>query len=578
MCGACGVRAKLLSHIIPKPSHLSNSLSSIPNPSTPSSPETTTIFHGGPIYTLSGSDYGLIHALVVKGSQILFAGGLNSAEKLHPNAKHHNLKGHCLLPGFIEPHVHLLLTAVTKNHYIDVSANACPTTHEVLKRIQQAVDEEDFRGEWVACFGYDPSRLEGHLPLTVTDLDAISKDVPIYVLNPSMHIAYVNTKAFQTVNPDWEGNWEYEAVDGVLTGQVFEQAVAVMGAQIAAPTEEELVEWCRDGIEDIVSKGCTTFLDITIGTSGQAELDLLEAVTTIGGPPPLRYLGSFIWHFLESRVIPAPPVTIGNITIDRVKFVTDGSTQGFTAALEEDYLDRPGQKGELNYPNDEELQHLMAKYRNKGYKLIVHANGDRAINQTLNAFEAIISANPTPENEQPGMHRIDHFTVASKQQIASTKELGIGISHTIGHVGYWGNAFHNYVLGHPRADNIDPLKWDEEIGAVWSLHSDSPVTEVNPIRYLHTAVTRLQYPDFKTCLGREQRVGLLTALKSITVNPAKQLGVDDQTGTLEVGKSADMVILNLDPTMVSKRELNTLEVVQTWYRGKKVYDRDELKV
>jgi len=370
-------------------------------------------------------------------------------------------------------------------------------------------------------------------------------------------------------------------VGGGLTGQVFEQAVAVMGAQIAAPTEEELVSWCREGIADIVSKGCTTFLDITIGTSGQAELDLLEAVTTIGGPPPLRYLGSFIWHFLESqegsRSIPTPPVTLGNITIDRVKFVTDGSTQGFTATLEEDYLGKPGQKGELNYSNDEELQNLMAKYRNKGYKLIVHANGDRAINQTLNDFEAIFSADPVTENEQKGMHRIDHFTVTNKEQISRAKELGVAISHTIGHVGFWGDTFSNYVLGPSRACNIDPLAWDEEIGAVWSLHSDSPVTEVNPIRYLHTAVTRLQYPDFKTCLGREQRVGLLTALKSITVNPAKQLGVDDKTGTLEAGKSADMVILNLDPTVVPKRKLNMLKVVQTWYKGVKVYDHNLLK-
>jgi predicted amidohydrolase YtcJ len=114
------------------------------------------------------------------------------------------------------------------------------------------------------------------------------------------------------------------------------------------------------------------------------------------------------------------------------------------------------------------------------------------------------------------MHRIDHFTVANKAQISRAKELSNGISHTRGHVGFWGDTFSNYVL----ADNIDPLKWDEEIGAVWSLRSDSPVTDVNPIRYLHTAVTRLQYLDFKTCLGREQRVGLLTALTRITINPA----------------------------------------------------------
>jgi predicted amidohydrolase YtcJ len=73
-------------------------------------------------------------------------------------------------------------------------------------------------------------------------------------------------------------------------------------------------------------------------------------------------------------------------------------------------------------------------------------------------------------------------------------------------------------------------------------------------------------------------VGVLAALKGITVNAARQLGVDDVTGTLEKGKSADFVVLNKDPTVVPKRELNALEVVQTWYRGKKVYDRDELEV
>jgi predicted amidohydrolase YtcJ len=174
------------------------------------------------------------------------------------------------------------------------------------------------------------------------------------------------------------------------------------------------------------------------------------------------------------------------------------------------------------------------------------------------------------ENEQKDMHRIDHFTVTNKEQIKRVKELGIGISHTIGHVGYWGGAFHNYVLGPSRASNIDPLAWGEGIGAVWSLHSDSPVTEVNPLRGLHTAVTRLQYREFETCLGKEQRVGVLAALKGITVNGARQLGVDDVTGTLEKGKCADFGVLNKDPSVVEKGELNSLAVVQTWFKEVKV--------
>lgn len=124
----------------------------------------------------------------------------------------------------------------------------------------------------------------------------------------------------------------------------------------------------------------------------------------------------------------------------------------------------------------------------------------------------------------------------------------------------------------PRiAKRIDPLHSDEKAGLLWSLHSDSPVTEVQPLQYLQTATTREMIPSGKI-LGPEECVELEPALRGITLNPAKQIGVSHLVGSLEPGKKADMVILDKDPRKVPKKELNKLVVLETWSGGNKIYD------
>lgn len=121
------------------------------------------------------------------------------------------------------------------------------------------------------------------------------------------------------------------------------------------------------------------------------------------------------------------------------------------------------------------------------------------------------------------------------------------------------------------AKRIDPLRSDEKAGLLWSLHSDSPVTDVQPLQYLQTATTR-EMMQTGEVLGPDECVELEPALRGITLNPAKQIGVSHLVGSLEPGKKADMVILSKDPRKVAKSDLNKLIVEETWIGGVKVYD------
>ena len=266
---------------------------------------------------------------------------------------------------------------------------------------------------------------------------------------------------------------------------------------------------------------------------------------------------------------------MGKAEISTIKFWADGSTQGFTAAVTEPYRNTPegmDPRGILNY-SAKDLQDLMGTWLNKGFRLAVHANGDAAVDRTLDSYEAIFKASPdhAPKVTKV-LHRIEHLTVVRPEQIERAQALGISVSQTIKHVHYWGPTFLDYVLGPKRAAFIGPLNSDNKAGLIFFLHSDSPVTDVEPLLYLRTATTRLMYPTTDV-LGPDERVDLVTALRGVTTNPAMQLGIADKAGSLEVGKAADMVVLDEDLRSIDAARLDKLIVKQTWIEGRCVYDK-----
>ncbi|KAG8818396.1 hypothetical protein FRC17_010848 [Serendipita sp. 399] len=316
------------------------------------------------------------------------------------------------------------------------------------------------------------------------------------------------------------------------------------------------------------SKGCTTIFDAGIGSvRGDVDGQILNKVTSV--PIPVRFYGALAFQDNYKTNPPKPPVTFGKVHVPAIKYWADGSTRGFTAALKHPYLNKED-KGKLKYPTVEDLRNNMEPLYLNGWQLMVHANGDAAIEQTLDVYELLFQSHP---QKNKIVHRIEHFTVTETDDlIKKAARLGIGISHTILHVFYWGHTFKEWVLGAPRALRIDPVLEEVKAGALVSFHSDSPVSEVNPLLYVRTAVTRLMFArGDQDPLGKDQCVSLLQALAGITINPARQIGMGHQIGTLERGKLADFVVLDADPRSVPGPELDQIQVVETWMGGKRVW-------
>ena len=156
------------------------------------------------------------------------------------------------------------------------------------------------------------------------------------------------------------------------------------------------------------------------------------------------------------------------------------------------------------------------------------------------------------------------------EQITKMQELGLSPSFLIGHVHYWGKAFVEDIFGPEKAAKLDRTGACEDLGIRWTVHSDDPVTEMNPLRCIENAVTRNMWRSDQL-LSPEERVPVEAALRAMTIDAAWQCHSDHEVGSLEVGKFADFVVLAEDPLAVEPERLAQIQVLETWVGGRQVY-------
>ena len=205
---------------------------------------------------------------------------------------------------------------------------------------------------------------------------------------------------------------------------------------------------------------------------------------------------------------------------------------------------------------------MVARAHRDGWQVGVHANGDAAIDVTLDAFEQALTAHPRTDHR----HRIEHCSVLHDDQIARMARLGLSPSFLIGHVRWWGRAFRDRLLGPERADCYDPCASAVAAGLRVSLHSDWDVTPLEPLRYVEDAVTR-RMADGGEVLNPDERLGIEAALRAVTIDAAWQCGADAVTGSLEIGKYADLVVLEDDPWAVDPGAIASIGVSETRLAG-----------
>lgn len=529
----------------------------------------TRIFYNGKIIPLKNSlEY--VEALVVENEKIVFVGSLEEAKNTAPEAEQIDLQGKTLLPGFIEAHMHILNTASVAP-YIDVSPFSINSYDEAVSKIKEKITSTP-SGQWVLAFGYDPSLTAGPAEITVQDLDALSTNHPVMILNLSGHIAYVNTLAYQTAGvtkdtPDPVGGRFMKDTSGNLSGIVEEVgALQAFVEKIPPPSPDEIFKLSLAVVQDAAKHGCTTICDAGVGdVMGDKDVELLHML--IKTPQfPVRiagFLTSLLYDTWKTFDWFYPDSGDDALRFIKIKVWVDGSTQGFTAAVRQPYLNTQN-KGSLNY-KIEDLKQIVVETKEAKWPVSLHCNGDAALEQALDVLEEVL----TPGDSINSLYRIEHCTVVGDDLLERMSKLGLSPSFTIGHVYYWGKVFRDKILGVQRAEKIDSADFFVKNNLPFSYNSDAFTTPIRPLLYVQTGISR-KMKDGGEVLGPSHCISLEQALKAVTIYPAMQLGMADKVGTLEVGKYADFVILERNPAEVEVDTISQIQILETWMNGEKV--------
>lgn len=533
---------------------------SVPGPRRPDGPADTLIL--GAITTMDPANP-TADALAVRAGRIVAIGTRHDVEGVVDASTHVlDLGEGALLPGFIEPHMHYWAPALMSD-WVDCSPIDGNDFAGIVDGLAAARPSQ---GGWTLGKRYDPSLLPDAPALDRRLLDRICPERPMLVMNASMHYAYVNSRALELAGlddetPDPDGGVLGRDPDGHLDGALGE--IAAIGLVVAAIPILD-AEAVSDRIVDIsrlaASRGVTRTHDAATGALfGAREPGLFDAVKSRLG---CRVSFAVLDQAADALVGPdglRPFAGDDLVRATHWKFITDGSNQGYSGYQVDPYLHRDD-RGEPNY-SSEELESRMRLAMDAGWPLMVHANGDAAIAQTIDCYRAAQSGRGGGRRD-----RIEHCSFPTDANLDDMAELGLSPSFLINHVHYWGRAFRQEIVGEPKAERLDPMASALGRNLRPTVHSDYTVTDMSPLSEVQTAVTRREWQGGEV-LNPAERVDVTEALRLVTVNAAWQLHADDDIGSLSVGKYADLVHLSAHPAEVDPETIRDIEVLGTLVGG-----------
>jgi len=568
-----------------------------------------TLYYGGDIVTMQGEKPHYVEAVVEDEGRILFAGKKEEAQKLLAEEDRSvNLAGRTMLPAFFDPHGHLLLTTLLVS-YADLNAPPIGKVDSIakLQKTLLAYKKEHNLGEndWIIGMNYDDTGMKEQRHPTRADLDAVSKTNPIYIMHSSSHFGVANSKALELAGitdsvKDPKGGKFYRDEKGHLTGVMEEGPAFTQVMMKITPVAPEVA--MRAIRKTLMSKYAAEGMT-TVQECGGALPDFVKLLQAMAKQKMLP---------VDVIAYPNPDNTAllsdynrtsrydNHFRMGGLKVIMDGSIQGYTAYLSKPYFVVPKElepassacdttykaplllgdantthakhtpsashtsKGFVSRPSfkQEELEKIVNHALKEGWHLMVHCNGDGAIDMLLEAME---------KTTLPEDHRttIVHAQTIREDQLEKVKKLGMDLTLFPSHIYYWGDRHATKFLGPKRAARMNPMRSVIDRGIPYTIHHDSPVTPTSIIDMIAFAVNRTTLAG--KVLGKEQRMTPYEALKAVTINAAWQHREEREKGTLEVGKEADFVILSANPLKVEHDKLRQIKVLGTINDGEVIY-------
>lgn len=532
------------------------------NPPSPAS----QLFYNGTILTMDAQHPEATAMLVKRGEIIAFGDADTLRDEVSRDAIQVDLQGGTLMPGFIEAHGHFPGEGLAA---IAVDANSPPigdlysidTLLERLKLLAQRRPE----GALLA-YGFDDTTIGEQRFPSRQELDSVSEKRPIMVMHISGHLGVLNSAALAAMDipetvQDPPGGFYGRDPQGRLNGLLAETAFSDVRVRLLNLPAMDGWRVMRRAAQLYLSRG------ITFAQNGLADANNIKALAPVlqYGLLPLRLS---IWPDAKAQ----KQISEGRLSLPDgprsytgpVKLVSDGSLQGYTGFLSEPYYTVPGDYPEdyVGFPTQSgpELNEQVTRFHCQDRQVAIHANGDAAISLSLDAVAA--ARERCPEVRQQPV--LIHAQMATAEQLQRMAELDVIPSFFNTHVYYWGDRHRDIFLGPERAERISPLAEAEQLGLAFTLHADSPVVPFEPLQLVWNAVHRETAGG--QLLGAEQAVSVERALRAVTVDAARQLGVAEEVGQLRPGMRADLVWLDRDPR-VSIADWKAIQVHGVWVDG-----------
>jgi hypothetical protein len=526
--------------------------------------EPDLILYNGNIWTVNPSEP-RAQAVAISGGRFLAIGSDKEVLALAAGrAKKIDLGGSFAMPGFVDAHSHPAEAGLAHLRMVDCDLRSIADILAALRRRAAQTPP----GQWVLGFKYDDTKTSDNHPLTLADLDTAIPEHPVFVEHRGGHTAWLNSLGLKTVKVDENtpdppgGKYDRDPATGRLTGRVRENAKDAAYAQIPSNFTREDHRQGVKLISQMMTRTGVTSVHDALGTPDdlRAYQDARDA-----GELSLRVYCLIYYQFMDKMLAAGIRTGLGDdwVRVGAQKMICDGSISERTARLSQPYIGRPDDYGILVTP-EEQLYEIARKAHAAGWQLGTHANGDVAIDVTLRVYERLQKEMPRRDPR----FRLEHCTVVNDSLVQRIKALGAIPTPFSTYVYYHGEKMKEY--GAERLDHMFALRSFIDAGIRPTQASDYPPGPFEPMMALQSEVTRTDTKG--NVWGAKQKITVEEAIRVGTIHGAYASYEENEKGSIEPGKLADLVVLGRDPFKTDPSDLINIPIERTMVGGKWVWE------